>query len=198
MRGAFIVLEGPDGSGTTTHAAILASRLEQDGYPVLATHEPTKGPIGAFIRLQLQNQTIPVSALQMLFSADRAWHLEEVVLPAMQEGKVVISDRYALSTILYGTALNLDTDWLECMNKNFIQPTLQIIALPSFELCQKRLHERSVRDILEENALQKKVYGAYVAYAESDPASVTIDTAGDVADVAAAFYDAARRALPKI
>ncbi|HVW67043.1 MAG TPA: dTMP kinase [Candidatus Peribacteraceae bacterium] len=196
MQGAFIVLEGPDGSGTTTHAGALAARLEGDGHTVLLTHEPSKGPIGLFIREQLQHQTVPVSALQMLFSADRAWHLEDVVLPALSEGKIVISDRYALSTILYGKALGLDEQWLKDMNKIFIQPTCELLALPSFDLCQGRLRERSTKDVLEEDSLQRKVYDAYTDYA-SKSASLVIDTAGDLAAVSEQFYEAVKRALPK-
>lgn len=162
MRGRFIVLEGPDGSGTTTHASALADRLRNQGQDVLLTQEPTEGPIGVFIRKQLAEGTLPASALQMLFSADRAWHVESVVLPALEQGKTVVSDRYMLSTLLYGQALGLSIDWLESMNKNFIQPDYQILALPSFETCMRRLNKRPTKDILEsQDSLQKRVYELY-------------------------------------
>jgi len=163
MRGRFIVLEGPDGSGTTTHAALLAERLKEKGDDVLLTQEPTDGPIGAFIRAQLAVGAIPADALQMLFSADRAWHVAEGILPALESGKTVISDRYALSTLIYGEALGLDVKWLDNMNKNFIQPDLQILALPSFETCMERVNGRGSKDMLEsQDSLQRRVYDGYV------------------------------------
>lgn len=178
MRGRFIVLEGPDGSGTTTHAALLAHRLSEAGEDVLLTQEPTEGPIGAFIRAQLQIGSIPMDALQMLFSADRAWHVAETILPALESGKTVVSDRYILSTIVYGQALGLQVDWLENMNNKFIQPDTQIIALPPFEVCMQRVNGRETKDMLEsQDSLQKRVYDGYTA-AVRDQSIPAIDTSG--------------------
>lgn len=187
MRGRFIVLEGPDGSGTTTHAAFLARSLEEQGEKVLLTQEPTDGPIGAFIRTQLHLGTIPADALQMLFSADRAWHVAETVLPALHNGITVLSDRYTLSTVVYGQALGLDVEWLQDMNKKFIQPDYQIIALPSFDVCQERVNRRDGKDMLESRLdLQKKVYDSYAQTALQQHFPV-VDTSGSKNDVANAF-----------
>lgn len=185
MRGRFIVLEGPDGSGTTTHTALLANRLQEQGVDVLLTQEPSDGPIGRFIRAELSLGTMPSDALQMLFSADRAWHIAQVVQPALESGKTVVCDRYSLSTLLYGKALGLSADWLENMNKYFIQPDVLAIALPSFEVCMQRLNKRDIKDMLEaQDDLQRCVYDNYVSYAK-EHAIPAIDTGASKEDVAA-------------
>lgn len=179
MHGRFIVLEGPDGSGTTTHTSLLADKLREKGVDVLLTAEPTNGPIGLFIRQQLSLGTMPAAALQMLFSADRAWHTESVILPALKAGKTVISDRYMLSTLIYGQALGLDPVWLESMNTKFIQPDLQIVALPSFETCFSRMSSRDTRDMLEaQDGLQRAVYAGYAAYVQTHSLPVLDTSAG--------------------
>ena len=180
MRGRFIVLEGPDGSGTTTHAALLAKNLQKNGIDTLLTAEPTNGPIGVFIRQELQKGALPPSALQLLFTADRAWHVDTVLQQALEAGKTVISDRYSLSTLIYGSALGLFRDWLENMNKYFIQPDVQIILLPSFETCFQRMSNRGAKDILEsQDSLQRSVYDGYVASAHQFDIPA-VDTAGSL------------------
>ncbi len=94
---SFIVLEGPDGGGTTTHSARLAQHLRAAGTDVLLTAEPSDGSIGTHISSILdEHRPMPADALQLLFCADRAQHLAQVIEPALREGKTVICDRYAL------------------------------------------------------------------------------------------------------
>jgi dTMP kinase len=189
MRGRFIVIEGPDGAGTTFHAKLLAERLIANGQNVVLTAEPTDGPIGTFIRSVLKGHTsVPSSSLQLLFVADRAWHVETVILPALEAGKTVISDRYEASTIAYGISLGLDEQWLKDLNKNFIRPDVQILALPPISICLKRLSERHDRDILEEAKLQEKIHAAYAALAKSDPSIHVIDTSVDKEEAAAKIW----------
>ncbi len=184
MRGTFIVLEGPDGSGTTTHAALLAKNLQKNGIDTLLTQEPTNGPIGVFARQELKEWSLPPSALQLLFTADRAWHVETVLLPALEAGKTVISDRYSLSTVIYGHALGLSKEWLTSMNTNFIQPDIQILALPSFSVCCSRIGGRAVKDIFESHdALQRAVYNGYAEVAKEDDIPI-VDTSGPLEEAA--------------
>lgn len=188
MQGVFIVLEGPDGSGTTTHAKRLTKRLSDEGTDVFLTREPTEGPIGRMIREKLQKSDIPASSLQMLFMADRAWHVEEEILPALKAGKTVVCDRYALSTIVYGEALGLDPLFLESMNTKFIQPTHQLVLLPPFETCLERVGKRTSKDILEEDSLMKRVYDSYQKHAKRLGLTI-IDSSGDVEKVAGEVYE---------
>ncbi len=194
--GTFIVLEGPDGSGTTTHAKLLGEHLKKN-HQLLQTAEPTSGPIGQFIRQQLRGGTLPSNALQMLFSADRAWHVENVVEPALSKGQVVLSDRYAPSTLIYGEALGLDPSWLHDLNKNFIQPDLLFVLLPPFEVCQKRLGARKEKEILETDSLQKRVHALYDRYVQSHPSVIFIDSSGDIGVTAKQLADACDKFLAK-
>jgi dTMP kinase len=102
-RGYFIVLEGPDGSGKSTQALLLAERLEQDGYRCVVTGQPGGTEEGRRIRDLLLDPKLHIDpkAELFLFLADRANHVSRVVQPALAENKVVISSRYFYSTLVY-------------------------------------------------------------------------------------------------
>ncbi len=190
MKAPFIVLDGPDGSGTTLHSKLLAERFQAEGKEVLLTAEPTDGPIGSWIREQLKSGTqIPAAAIQLAFTADRAWHMEHVVLPALSAGKIVICDRYSYSTIAYGKALGLDEDWLTQMNAIFLKPDVTIFALPSIDVCMERLSRRSFNDSFEKRDLQEKVHAAYKMLAASDASIAIVDTEGEKPDIAAKIWE---------
>jgi dTMP kinase len=179
-----IIFEGPDGSGTTTHSALLAEKLRAEGRDVLLTCEPTEGPIGRFIRGELAKSSIESpTALQLLFTADRAWHVDTVITPALNAGKTVITDRFSLSTLLYGEALGIDRNWLENMNKKFDQESMMILCLPPFETCMERMEKREFQDVLEKREFQKKVYDLYKNYAEENQIEA-IDTSKGKEEVA--------------
>lgn len=187
MKTRFIVLEGPDGAGTTSHAEALARHVSAAGYDVLRTFEATDGPIGTFIREALKTNELPGAAIQLLFTADRAWHLERVVQPALGRGAVVICDRYALSTVIYGAAQGMDRSWLQLVNKNFIQPDLQLLALPPFETCMERLGLRDKDAFEADDSLQRRVYDLYAAEATTMPGIDVFDTSGAFDGTAAAI-----------
>ena len=110
-RGRFVVIEGIDGAGSTTHAKQLARTLEGRGREVVLTCEPTTGPIGAMIRQVLQKRLFVADAtgprafawstMALLFAADRLDHLDSTIVPGLRDGKVVISDRYDISSLAY-------------------------------------------------------------------------------------------------
>lgn len=190
-RGCFLVLEGPDGCGTTFHSHALAERLRQERHRVLLTAEPTDGPIGREIRRYLSLHTpLPSEALQLLFTADRALHLAETVEPALAEGTIVISDRYVPSTLAYGEAAGVDSAWLSELNKNFIQPAATLYLLPPLSLCLERLAKRKVRDALESTPFQKRVYAVYERLAREDRRGAVLDTSGPKEDVTEQVYQA--------
>ena len=178
MKGKFIVLEGPDGAGTTLHSRLLAENLEREGHDVVLTAEPTEGGIGRHIRGILDGDSMPsADAVQLLFCADRAQHVAEIIIPALGQGKTVVSDRYALSTIVYGAALGLDQEWLEGVNSSFPKPDITVITLPPFEVCQQRLGSRSSNDQFEKLEFQKKIYSLYESI--QDPNVQFVDTSGE-------------------
>jgi len=195
MNGLFIVLEGPDGSGTTLQSKMLAERLITEGHDVLLTAEPTEGGIGKTVRSLLNGEEMPqADAIQLLFCADRAEHVQKEILPALAKGTIVISDRYALSTIIYGEAQGVDKEWLEDINKHFPKPDLTIITLPSFDVCQERIGRRDTTDHFEKREFQQHVYNSYVS-ADGEN-TVFVDTDGEKQDSANAVYALIENMLP--
>ena len=193
-KGRFIVLEGPDGSGTTTHAKILADRLSADGFDFLLTAEPTESEIGLFIREQLKKKTIPSpTALQLLFCADRAAHIETVIKPALAAGKTVISDRYVISTLVYGEALGLDPEWLLKVNTPFLEPDIMIVALPAFHVCKERVKKRSQLEVFENEIFMRKIWDLYDKVIADDPSVHHIDTGGESNEAADSIYAIVRQ-----
>ena len=103
MRGKFITFEGIDGSGKSTQLRMMASELRYRGFDVLTTLEPGGTPLGRRLReafLETEETVSPLAEL-LLFAADRAQHVNFLVKPALEEGKIVISDRYADATFAY-------------------------------------------------------------------------------------------------
>ena len=113
-RGLFIVFEGGDGAGKTTQVNLLCTALQQRGHDVLTTREPGDTWLGGQIRhlvLSPDSGEISPKAEALLYNADKAQHLAEVVRPALEQGRIVVSDRYVDSTIAYqgaGRALSVD------------------------------------------------------------------------------------------
>ena len=101
-QGKFIVFEGADGSGTTTISHEIVKHLREKGERVIWTREPSDGPIGKVIRdvLEKKCEHIP-KALELLFRADRLYHVETLIRPVLESGCHVVCDRYYLSTIAY-------------------------------------------------------------------------------------------------
>ena len=193
-NGSYIVLEGPDGGGSTTHAALLCDTLRRRGHDVVQTAEPTSGPIGTMIRAELRGKGITPDALQMLYSADRAWHMATIVRPALAAGKIVVGQRCQLSTFVYGEALGLDVPWLERMNEKCVRPDMLLVLMPPFDVCAERLGIRD-RDLLENDSLQRKVHAAYERSLQRNPSYVHVDTSGHVQPVADAIAQIVERFL---
>jgi dTMP kinase len=102
QTGVLIVIEGIDGAGKTTQARLLAAALADAGLDVVASREPTAGPWGQRIRQTVvSGQRLPFADELAAFIADRTEHQEQVILPALAAGKVVVLDRYFFSTIAY-------------------------------------------------------------------------------------------------
>ncbi len=104
MRGLFITFEGTEGSGKSTQIKILARRLIRLGFPVVITREPGGTRFGEQIRkvlLSVQNHALDPRAELFLYLASRTQHLEEVILPALQNGKIVLCDRFSDATLAY-------------------------------------------------------------------------------------------------
>ena len=120
MKGLFIVMEGPDGSGKTTQINLLKEYLEEAGYECLITREPGGTVIGEEVRQLSLNpehkEMSPVTEM-LLYAASRAQLVHEVIGPALEEGKIVISDRFVDSSIVYqGIARKLGISTVSAVN----------------------------------------------------------------------------------
>lgn len=138
-RGLMIALEGPDASGESTQAELLADWFEKKGQKVFVTKEPTNSIIGGIIRSILKKEwEVDMKTLQLLFTADRAHHLRTEIIPLLKKGVNVISDRYILSTLAFGS-LEEDLEWLKSINSKFPQPDLTFILNVPGKVCAERI-----------------------------------------------------------
>jgi dTMP kinase len=119
-RGVLIAFEGIDGTGKSSQIRLLASTLEQAGHQVVITREPTDGPYGKKIRALFTSRAgiTPAEELE-LFMADRREHVREVVEPALRAGRIVLTDRYYLSTAAYQGAAGQDPEAIMAANEIF-------------------------------------------------------------------------------
>jgi len=117
-RGLFITLEGGEGSGKSTQAQALAAGLEERGYDVCLTHEPGGTELGRAIKSMLEADQTPTPLAELLlFVADRAQHVHEVIALALAAGKIVVCDRFADSTLAYqGFGRGLDIGLIRRLN----------------------------------------------------------------------------------
>lgn len=126
-KGVFIVIEGIDGAGSTTQTKLLVDWLKRKGIDAIATKEPTNGAIGQLIRKYLNNPLSSAVIDALLFAADRVEHVDNLIKPLIEQGKVVVSDRYVESSIAYQSCSGVDESWLMTINKFAIQPDLTVI-----------------------------------------------------------------------
>lgn len=157
------MIEGLDGSGSSTQVMRVAAFLKEMNKKVHITKEPTNSLIGGLIRGNLTGdwKSSP-ECLQLLFAADRAHHLEREIIPLLEKGVNVISDRYFFSTIAFGSVDIKDREWLICLNKRFIYPDLTIIIKVSPEICLKRIAENRFQvELFEEKKKLEKTWTNY-------------------------------------
>jgi dTMP kinase len=165
-RGVFICVEGLDGCGKTTQAKLLAQRLKK-GYRATYTAEPSRGKIGKFVKKNYlhvdKRGQAAVEAL--LFAADRVEHLKNEVLPALNEGKIVVSDRYIFSSFAYQGAAGLDLAWIEEVNKHAVRPDIAVFIDVEPETVVRRLKLK--KSVMENLETQLKVRDVYLKYVEN-------------------------------
>ena len=164
-KGIFIVIEGLDGSGKTTQVGLLAKKLSQK-YNVLLTAEPSRGKIGTFIRqgCLYEEERLPTEAEALLFAADRIEHLQKEVKPALDEGKLVICDRYIYSSLAYQGSAGLSLDWIETINARALQPDFSIFIDVDPERVLERLQRK--KSVMETLETQRKVREVYLKFVE--------------------------------
>jgi dTMP kinase len=198
VRGAFITFEGTDGSGKTTQLRRTAERLSAEGIDHIVTREPGGTSAGLAIRsLVLETRSpalVPESEL-LLYAADRAQHVRETILPALERGAVVLCDRFADATVAYqGYGRGLDLALIRDLNQiatGGLAPDLTILFDVAVASSLARLAARrgaeATRFDLEARAFHERVRAGYLAIAEAEPRRVrVVDASGSIDEVSRA------------
>lgn len=158
----FIVLEGLDGSGTTTQLNMLGEKFRQSNINCLLTMEPTGGCVGEIIRKALKKEIVlDKKTLALLFSADRNEHLcgRDSIREHLARGDWIVSDRYFFSSIAY-QSLDCEREWVISLN-NYPLPEYLFFLDISPEECQERVKRRNSKEIFDDIAMQKKILENY-------------------------------------
>ncbi len=175
-KGLYIALEGIDGSGKTTQVEELAKYFEKLGREVVRTHEPRRdGAIGGLIKSVLKEKTkLPEVAIQYLFAAQRAVHLEEFIIPSLKRDAVVITDRCFWSSIPYGLLDRFESGREEnadqllaslsilSMYHEFVVPDISFVLDVSVETAGERLTNKKRKvELYEKKEKLTKVKNGY-------------------------------------
>jgi len=167
MSGRFVVIEGIDGSGTTTQSQRLVRRLVKDGTRARITAEPSDGPVGGLIRQVLTGRIVGPSglapgwqAMALLFAADRMDHVEAQIEPFLQGGGVIVSDRFDASSLAYQSVMSGRggpdaVAWIRTLNRYARRPDLTIVLDVAPNIAAARRQERGeAAQLYEQNELQ--------------------------------------------
>ncbi len=181
-KGYFITLEGPEGSGKSTQAGLLVDELSKLGYRVVFSREPGGTAMGEAIReilLNKANRITPMAEL-LLYAAARAQNMVDTIVPALQEGKVVICDRFMDSSVAYqGFARGLGADLVARVNDmvlNGIKPNLTILLDIDPEIGLGRVKSGGLDRLEQEDiSFHRKVRQGYLQLSEQEDRFVVFD-----------------------
>jgi dTMP kinase len=202
--GLFITFEGGEGCGKSTHSILLLKKLEQQNVPVVLTHEPGGTTLGDELRKSLKRKrdsSISPQAELFIVAASRAQLVAEVIRPALQEGKVVLCDRFTHSTMVYqGYGRGVDFTAIKMVNNMatmHLNPDLIILLDISPE--QGLTRKRSLKDRfeLEDLSFHQRVREGYVKMAAAEPDRwLLIDASLPKEKVAGIIWDRVSQLLP--
>jgi len=180
LTGKFITLEGIDGAGKSTHLDWLRTSLAQRGHEVVVTREPGGTPLGETLRGLLLNHRMHLETEALLMFASRREHLAEVIVPALQQGKWVISDRFTDASFAYqGGGRGIDEvrlgileDWVQ----QGLQPDLTLLFDVPLEVARQRLSANASLDRFEQEQQDffRRVREAYLRRAAQYPGRIRV------------------------
>ncbi len=201
MKGLFITLEGLDGAGKTTQLHKAAELLRQQGYEVVESREPGGTELAEKVRTLVLDAALPLNntTQTLLYLAARSEHVDKLLRPALEAGKIVLCDRFSDSTLAYqglaaGKTIDELTDLrqLNAFATEGLAPDLTLVLDGDPKLLLKRRDARGVTDRYEEQGLelQYKLRSAFAALAKAEPERMRIINAeGSEAAVSAAIMD---------
>ncbi len=192
MKGKFIVLEGPDRCGKSTQAKLLVNHLISLGKDVVLTREPGGTPTAEKIRQIVLEPGLDVRPMAELFlyEASRAQHTQEKIIPALEAGKIVICERYTMSTCAYqGYGRGIDLNIIDTLNKIAtldMKPDLTLVFLMSDKYFTER-GEYLFSDRLEQEdmAFRQKMRRGYLEMIEKTPNAHLIDADKNISEIQA-------------
>lgn len=190
MKGKFIVLEGPDRCGKSTQAKLLYNRLVACGHEVVLTREPGGTPTAERIRQLVLEPGLDIRPMAelMLYEASRAQHTQEKILPALEAGKIVICERYTMSTCAYqGYGRGIDLKVIEALNQEaslHLQPDLTLVFLMSDKYFTER-GEYLFSDRLEQEdvAFRQKMRQGYLEMVQTTPNAYLVDADRNIDEI---------------
>ena len=197
IRGRLIVLEGIDGSGTTTQTERLVEHLRRRGRTAVSTREPSAGPVGRLLREVLlghhrisRDVSLDGRTMALLFAADRFDHLQREVEPILAAGNDVVSDRYLMSSLAY-QAEEADREWVALLARGVRPPDLTILLdIPIEVAARRRLLAGRPEERYDAHSYLGRVADNYRRLARADASAVILDGSAAREDVAAAVVAA--------
>ena len=199
MKGLFITLEGPDGSGKSTLIKGLSKHFKKEGIKFISTREPGGTPISEKIRsiiLDDKNTSMGGETEALLYAASRAQHIHETIRPALNDGKLVLCDRFLLSSLAYqGVGRELGIDKVKMINdfgiKEILPDLILFLHIDAEETLQRKTSNQG-GDRLEQEGTEfhKKVYNGYMELLELYPENIKIiDARRSIKEVLAASIE---------
>ena len=166
-RGKFITLEGPEGSGKSTHSRLLVAQIQAGGHSVITVREPGGTPVGETVRRLLQHDAdgegMTAEAELFLFMASRAQLVRQIIAPALTDGVCVVCDRFADSTTAYqGYARGCDVETILVLNDlatGGLAPDLTILLDMDVKAGFERLRQRNLRHGVEKDRIERETLG---------------------------------------
>ena len=202
MKGKFITFEGADGGGKSTQVQLAAARLREHGYEVVTTREPGGTVLAEKVRELVLDPNLPLNSTSqsLLYLAARSEHVEKVIRPALETGKIVLCDRFSDSTLVYqGLSLGKELAELTVLQQlcSFatagLEPDLTLVLDGRPEELAKRRELRGVTDRYEQQGLdfQHKLRNGFLTLAKAEPERIKVLNAeGSMEEVVAAVQKA--------
>ncbi len=176
MSGKFIVFEGVDGAGKTTQIKLLHKKLTDMGHDCIMTYEPGDNSVGRSVREFLIERDLDAVSEALLFAFDRAVHIREIVRPAIGEGKIVLCDRFLMSSLVYqGIARGLGEEWINEINSKGLGglvPDVTLVFDIAVDMALKRVQNANR---FENTSLQEKVREGFIKKSGETPNTFLIE-----------------------
>jgi dTMP kinase len=192
-KGIFISFEGIEGTGKTIQSRLLCEHLMKKGYKVILTEEPGGTRIGLKIRdllLSTENREITPVAELLLYNASRSQHIKEVILPAINDSSVVITDRFSDSTVAYqGFGRRIDLGYIDFIQRivtEGLKPDITLLLDLDVEtgLMRNKGINKTDRLELEDVEFHKRVRDGYLEIAAKEPERIKlIDASGSIEEI---------------